>query len=305
MALAATRHHSTYPEQGKTEAQSQSLHLPSPYPSPLSHGPLQPCDSKSLPRKHFSREHPESAFAPSPVSRSPADVNSSPLPSSLEPASPGDADGSTYHSTIVPSSEDPPIDTAPPTSINLTKVDYQSLPSRPDMAFFFYDPQFGEQVCQAYQRSRLTDDVRRYRYGAEAASTFKRGFTPSPVRRKWSEDLAEYIRRAELGLSDTEDEGDSQDISPLGTKKDVADPEEKTNNEVDKIDRDDLTTPLFSVRLRSDCDVLVEGEDLLSDGEKPLAGDGGRKRQRDGSGTPGDMDEQVKIKRLNNRRKPS
>lgn len=161
MALAATAQHSTCTEQKKTEAQSQSLHLPSPHPSPLGHGRLQPNDSTSLPRKQLSHEHPESAFAPSPISGSPADVTSLLTPSP-EPASPGDANDNTYHSTIFPSSEGPPIGTAPPTPIDLTEVDYQSLPSRPGMAFFFYDPQFGEQVCQAYQRSRHIDGLRRY-----------------------------------------------------------------------------------------------------------------------------------------------
>lgn len=113
------------------------------------------------------------------------------------------------------------------------------------------------------------------------------------------------MRRAELLLLDTEDEGDVQNISLSGAKKDVADPEEKTNNQVDKIDSDDLIIPFSSVPPQPDCDALVEGEDLSSDGEKVLAGDSGRKRRRDGSGTPRDMGEQVKIKRLNKRCKPS
>lgn len=91
--------------------------------------------------------------------------------------------------------------------IDPTKVNYQSLPSPPNMSISYYDPEFGETVYKAYEHSRLTDIWRGSMYGAEVAQTFKRGFTPSPVRRKYREDMEEALRREE-GHSDTQTEDD-------------------------------------------------------------------------------------------------
>lgn len=105
------------------------------------------------------------------------------------------------------------------------------------------------------------------------------------------------MRRAEMAYSDTEDEGEVQVINPPDVKIDVAVSEEKANSEVDKIDGDDVIVPSSSVRLQPDCDVLVGAAGPASNGEKLLAGDDGLKRRRDGSGTPHDINKQVK--RLN------
>lgn len=83
-------------------------------------------------------------------------------------------------------------------------IDYQSLPSPPEPWLFEYvDDEFGFNVQCAYDISVLRQNFRLHKYG-EYALKYKRGFTPSPLRRAYTERQEELIRLDELETTDSE-----------------------------------------------------------------------------------------------------
>ncbi|PGG97553.1 hypothetical protein AJ80_09676 [Polytolypa hystricis UAMH7299] len=92
-----------------------------------------------------------------------------------------------------------------------TVIDYQSLPSPPDYGIDLVDDLLGQSVAIAYRLSCLQQTWREQMYGMEVASTSRRGWTPSPVRRAYAE-LMEREKR--LDQLDTDEElSDEEDIS--------------------------------------------------------------------------------------------
>ncbi|KZF23197.1 hypothetical protein L228DRAFT_245934 [Xylona heveae TC161] len=80
-------------------------------------------------------------------------------------------------------------------------IKYEKLPSPPEGEFGFaqYDPEFGQKVCEALSSSQYREYLRVSKYGEEVAREFRRGFTPSPVRKAYQE----KIERAEREWEDT------------------------------------------------------------------------------------------------------
>lgn len=91
-----------------------------------------------------------------------------------------------------------------PEDITPTNIDYQSLPSPPEpvvVGYVYRD--FGHDVQHAYDRSVMREKWRSHKYG-EYATKSKRGFTPSPLRRAYTEQQEELMRLADLETTDSE-----------------------------------------------------------------------------------------------------
>lgn len=102
--------------------------------------------------------------------------------------------------------------TESPSSNHQTQIDYQSLPSPPDIGYYTYNPGFGEEVCSAYNWNMIRHGWRVNKYGEEVANEYRRGYTPSPVRqefRRWQE---EYERLMALGTPGEEQSGDEDEV---------------------------------------------------------------------------------------------
>lgn len=85
-----------------------------------------------------------------------------------------------------------------------TNINYQSLPSPPEPVVVGYvDRDFGHDVQQAYDISIMREKWRLNKYG-EIATKFKRGFTPSPLRRAYWERHEESLRLDEQYTTDSE-----------------------------------------------------------------------------------------------------
>lgn len=88
--------------------------------------------------------------------------------------------------------------------ITPTKIDYQSLPSPPELVpFWDVDHEFGWKVQCAYDVSTMRHSFRLHKYGKYALK-YKRGFTPSPLRRAYTEQQEELIRLDALETTDSE-----------------------------------------------------------------------------------------------------
>ncbi|PGH21326.1 hypothetical protein AJ80_03377 [Polytolypa hystricis UAMH7299] len=101
-------------------------------------------------------------------------------------------------------SEDTPF---APTPEAESPISYRSLPLSPDLGPLFVDDLLGQKLGDAYFLSRLEYGWREQKYGKEVASTTKRRWTPSPVRRAYAE------RQEDIGRIDdlpTDSENDSR-----------------------------------------------------------------------------------------------
>lgn len=88
--------------------------------------------------------------------------------------------------------------------VPLTEIDYQSLPSPPELYCLNYvDPDFEFNLQSAFDISRMRHNFRIHKYGDDAFK-YKRGFTPSPLRRAYTERQEEGIRRAAFETTDSE-----------------------------------------------------------------------------------------------------
>ncbi len=88
--------------------------------------------------------------------------------------------------------------------IEPTDIDYQSLPSPPEpVGVGYVDSEFGFNVQCAYDISVMRHNFRLHKYG-EYALKYKRGFTPSPLRRAYTEQQEELVRLDELHTTDSE-----------------------------------------------------------------------------------------------------
>ena len=136
---------------------------------------------------------------------------------------------------------------SPFTPVDLSQVDYQSLPDKPEIVLDDYDPNMAERVLIALYTYDIRHAARVSNYGKEVAETYRRGLTPSPVRRKYREKCERAER--EMEMSSSEDEGG---------------PEGATAGEARE---DDSRRKMNEVRDRGH--ILAEKSDLLSKCAQP------------------------------------
>lgn len=120
------------------------------------------------------------------------------------------------------STSPPPIQS--PSTLHPAQIDYQSLPSRPDIGYYSYNPSFGDQVCEAYNRNRMRHGWRVNKYGEELANAYKHGHTPSPVRQaclKWQK---EYERYMALGSPSSEESSEDENERQRATSSSATSP---------------------------------------------------------------------------------
>ena len=197
------------------------------------------------------------------------------------------ARGTVHSSLAVPTSSDnDPSSFQSTTPIDLTKIDYQSLPPKPEVSIDWYDPDLGDRVTTQWHGHRVRDAVRVAKYGKEIAEAYRRGQTPSPVRRNYIEDCERQEREAEMSL--TEDEGEMDGDKLREAKRNVSD---KEKNEAS----DKLLVPVKKSPspMRPGPHNLLEGDDesFAANSDQVHRSDGSRKRRRDERATLGDTSE--------------
>jgi len=165
----------------------------------------------------------------------------------------------------------------PRTPIEVTKLDYQSLRSQPERGIDWYDTGFGDKVTMQWRKHEIRKAIRVAKYGPKIAETYRRGSTPSPVRRNYHKKCEILEQEAELSL--TEDEGRAEGAKSNETKENVTKREmNRPSNELRTHIEDLPPSPERSQRHNRH---VVDSNRLVAKRKKVHKCGGPRKRQMD------------------------
>ncbi|KAK4996330.1 hypothetical protein LTR66_004031 [Elasticomyces elasticus] len=90
----------------------------------------------------------------------------------------------------------------------------QSPVSTPDNSYKYYDAEFGQKVCSAYERhmrtAELVQGLREHKYGPDIAVQYERGYTPEEAREEYEAKQEEGLRACREDMTD-----DDETVQPL------------------------------------------------------------------------------------------